>query len=37
MFNKGELWEIVKTAKVTPIYKKVNPLEKDNYQQLAFF
>ena len=33
--NKGEFPEILKIAKVTPIYKKVNPFEKDNYRPIS--
>ena len=30
--NKGEFPEILKIAEITPIYKKANPFEKDNYR-----
>ena len=33
--NKGEFPQILKIAKVTPIYKKVNPFEKDNYRPIS--
>ena len=33
--NKGEFPEILKIAEVTPIYKKVNPFEKDNYRPIS--
>ena len=33
--NKGEFPEILKIAKVTPIYKKANPFEKDNYRPIS--
>ena len=29
--NKGEFPEVLKIAEITPIYKKANPFEKDNY------
>ena len=31
MFNKVEFKEILEIDEVTPIYKKRNPFEKDNY------
>ena len=33
--NKGEFPEILKIAEVTPIYKKANPFEKDNYRPIS--
>ena len=33
--NKGEFLEILKIAEVTPIYKKANPFEKDNYRPIS--
>ena len=32
--NKGEFPEILKIAEVTPLYKKVNLFEKDNYRPI---
>ena len=33
--NKGEFPEVLKIAEVTPIYKKANPFEKDNYRPIS--
>ena len=33
--NKGEFTEILKIAEVTPIYKKANLFEKDNYRPIS--
>ena len=33
--NEAEILEILKTAEVTPNYKKANPFEKDNYRQIS--
>ena len=33
--NKGEFPEVLKTAEVTPIYKKANPFEKDSYRPIS--
>ena len=33
--NKAEFPEIFKIAEVTPIYKKANPFEKDNYRPIS--
>ena len=33
--NKGEFPEILKMTEVTPIYKKANPFEKDNYRPIS--
>ena len=33
--NKGEFPQVLKIAEVTPIYKKANPFEKDNYRPIS--